>query len=153
MATKRGALVSICHGAGTYSFMAVLYGTTLITRLPGPLPAMNDPDHAALNRELGVNVRQILGLDSEQPPKAIAVFTAHWQTKHPTISASRESHLYYDYYGFPEEGYSITHNGKGSPEAAARVLELLGNAGFDAQLDTKRGAFSIQPVEDSMGIF
>jgi aromatic ring-opening dioxygenase catalytic subunit (LigB family) len=110
---------------------------------------MEDSHHSALVRELRQNVRQILGLDLEQPAKAIALFTAHWQTQNPTISASVESHLYYDYYGFPEEGYRITHDGKGCPEVARRVFELLQEAGFNAQLDIQRGALSIKTAENS----
>jgi aromatic ring-opening dioxygenase catalytic subunit (LigB family) len=115
-----------------------LLGETLTGTL-GPLPALQDHCHASLIRELVQNVHQILGLDAEQPPKAITLFTAHWQTHRPTISASEDSHLYYDYYGFPEEGYNITHNGKGSPQVAKRVSELLQEAGFEAQLNTSRG--------------
>ena len=41
--------------------------------------------------------------------------------------------MYYDYYGFPEEGYRMTHDGTGSPEVAGRVYELLKGAVFEAQ--------------------
>lgn len=105
----------------------------------GPLPALQDRCHTPLVHELRQNVRNILGLDSDQPPEAVVLFTAHWQSHQPAISASEDSHLYYDYRGFPEEGYSITHNGKGSPHVANRVFELLQRADFEPVLNTDRG--------------
>ena len=62
MASRRAALVSICHGAG-------------------PLPVLGDPSQEPLIRTLSQDIRKALRIDSDQPPKAIAVLTAHWQTK------------------------------------------------------------------------
>jgi 4,5-DOPA dioxygenase extradiol len=36
-----------------------------------------------------------------------------------------ENSLYYDYYGFPKKMYEITFKSKGSPEIAAKVVDLL----------------------------
>lgn len=77
-------------------------------------------------------------LDSEHPPRAIAVLTAHWQTKKPAISSSKKVDLYYDYYGFPD-GYDIKYPAQGEPEVALRAYEVLEDAGFEPRLDTQRG--------------
>ena len=119
MANRRAALVSICHGAG-------------------PLPVLGDPSQQPLIRTLSQDIRKALRIDSDQPPKAVAVLTAHWQTKRPAISASRKVDLYYDYFGFPG-GYDIEYEAEGHPEIAQRAYELLEEAGFEPRLDTHRG--------------
>lgn len=70
-------------------------------------------------------------------PKAIVVFSAHWETQGHiegmfnykrllTVVTSYESnHLLYDYYRFPEEMYKVKFESKGSPAVASRIVELL----------------------------
>lgn len=111
MATRRAPLVSICHGAG-------------------PLPILNHPSQKPLIRSLSQDIRQLLNLDSDHAPRAIAVFTAHWQTKRPAISASKSTDLYFDYYGFPPEGYDVEYNAEGDPDVAQRAFDLLEEGGF-----------------------
>lgn len=69
-------------------------------------------------------------------PKAVVVFSAHWET-HGQIEGTtglvmlilvmsyEENHLLYDYYGFPEEMYKVKFESKGSPAVASRIVELL----------------------------
>jgi aromatic ring-opening dioxygenase catalytic subunit (LigB family) len=47
--------------------------------------------------------------------------------------------MLYDYYGFPPESYQITWPAPGDPRLAARVRELLGQAGFATAEDRERG--------------
>jgi aromatic ring-opening dioxygenase catalytic subunit (LigB family) len=47
--------------------------------------------------------------------------------------------LLFDYYGFPPESYELTWPAPGAPELAARVRELLGNAGFASAENATRG--------------
>jgi aromatic ring-opening dioxygenase catalytic subunit (LigB family) len=47
--------------------------------------------------------------------------------------------MMYDYGGFPEHTYHIRYPAPGSPDLAARVKNLLSNAGLPAREDPQRG--------------
>ena len=74
-----------------------------------------------------------------QPPKALLVISAHWETKVPTVMTNPRPPMLYDYYGFPDAAYSITWPAPGAPELAARVCWLLEAAGFETARDDARG--------------
>ncbi|KAJ3032314.1 hypothetical protein HDV00_007689 [Rhizophlyctis rosea] len=71
-------------------------------------------------------------------PKAIVVFSAHWETDQEIEVMDYETnHLLYDYYGFPDEMYKITWESKGSHEVAERVVELLKKSNIPAKTITQ----------------
>lgn len=72
-------------------------------------------------------------------PEAIIVISAHWEESIPTIIGNSEPSLLYDYYGFPEEAYSIQYNLPGNPVLTQKVQELLKIAGIDAKIENNRG--------------
>lgn len=43
-------------------------------------------------------------------PKAIIIFSAHWETKEWTILDHDNPSLLYDYYGFPPETYNLDYS-------------------------------------------
>ena len=53
------------------------------------------------------------------------------QEKRPTLTSAAKPELLYDYFGFPEEAYSLKYNAPGSPQLAGRVAELLRYAYVD----------------------
>jgi 4,5-DOPA dioxygenase extradiol len=59
-------------------------------------------------------------------PRAILMFSAHWEQRPVTIAARRTVPLVYDFYGFPEKYYRVTYAAPGAPELARRVEELVG---------------------------
>ncbi|MFZ3069787.1 MAG: class III extradiol ring-cleavage dioxygenase [Anaerolineaceae bacterium] len=59
------------------------------------------------------------------------------KNSHPVGAASPA--MFYDYYGFPEEAYTITYPAPGSPELAQRIASLLQENGMPARVDAKRG--------------
>ncbi|KAI1307478.1 Extradiol ring-cleavage dioxygenase, class III enzyme, subunit B [Xylaria venustula] len=97
-------------------------------------------------------------------PKAIVVFSAHWEAGPDEIQVNTAlmTDLIYEcvlnllsyfrrcndlntkatysnsYYGFPPEYYKVQYPNIGSPELASKVIELLQNAGIKAE-GTKRG--------------
>ncbi|KAI0099880.1 Extradiol ring-cleavage dioxygenase, class III enzyme, subunit B [Nemania sp. FL0031] len=73
-------------------------------------------------------------------PKAIVVFSAHWEAGPHDIQVNTAvtNDLIYDYYGFPPEYYKVEYPNKGSPELAAKVIKLLQDAGIKAE-GVKRG--------------
>ncbi|KAI1122218.1 Extradiol ring-cleavage dioxygenase, class III enzyme, subunit B [Nemania abortiva] len=68
-------------------------------------------------------------------PKAIVVFSAHWEAgpRDIQVNTAVTNDLIYDYYGFPPEYYKVEYPNKGSPELASKVIKLLQEAGIKAE--------------------
>ena len=98
----------------------------------GPLPILNDPSHEKMihfMKNLSPNIRR---------PEAIIVFSAHWEENTVTIQSGREPELVYDYYGFPEEAYTIQYPSKGNPLLAEKIAQLFDRNGIEWRLDDQR---------------
>ncbi|KAF8543515.1 Extradiol ring-cleavage dioxygenase, class III enzyme, subunit B [Trichophaea hybrida] len=67
-------------------------------------------------------------------PKAVVVFSAHWQARRGNIEVNQAeaTELIYDYYGFPDRYYKIQYPNVGSKDLARRILKLLEKAGIPA---------------------
>lgn len=72
-------------------------------------------------------------------PRAILMVSAHWETPSLRVQTNPQPGMLYDYGGFPDFTYRIQYPSPGSPEVAARVLELLSDAGIEAGDDSERG--------------
>ena len=99
----------------------------------GPLPLLGHQGHAAMISFLQT-VTPMLG-----KPEAILVISAHWEEMQPTITSGANPALIYDYYGFPEESYTIRYPAPGDPALARRLHRLLTDEGVEAVLDDRRG--------------
>lgn len=96
----------------------------------GPTLAIENNEYTNFLKELGEKTK----------PKAIVVFTAHWESKITTISSIDTNYeMIYDFYGFQEELYSIKYGAKGSTETAAKIQQLLKSNDIESKLDIKRG--------------
>ena len=84
----------------------------------GPLPLMEDPGHANLNRFLRDYPAGI------ERPDAIIVFSAHWEEAEISITSAAAPPLLFDYYGFPPETYEYRYPAPGHPELAGRVGQV-----------------------------
>ncbi|KAJ5305836.1 hypothetical protein N7508_004851 [Penicillium antarcticum] len=73
-------------------------------------------------------------------PRAVVVFSAHWQAARDTIQVNTAeiTDLIYDFYGFPSHYYKEKYPNVGSKEVANKVLNLLRDAGINAE-GVKRG--------------
>src|SRR5467141_586002 len=58
-------------------------------------------------------------------PAAIVVISGHWETTPPSVNTAERPSLLYDYSGFPEHTYRLTHPAPGSPAVAAQVRAQL----------------------------
>lgn len=109
----------------------------------GPLPLLNDPDHADIIKSLKTRIPKLLDLKGPRRPRAIVLVTAHWSTAEPTISSGARHELLYDYYGFPPQTYELDYPAPGDPQVAAEVAEALRAEGFSGNhsvtLDADRG--------------
>ena len=57
----------------------------------------------------------------------------------PTVLTHQAPPLLYDYYGFPSEAYRLAWPAPGAPQLAARVRQLLNDAGVKSAEDSSRG--------------
>ncbi len=72
-------------------------------------------------------------------PRAIVMVSAHFETDGVAVVTDPAPGMIYDFGGFEPELYSMVYPAPGSPELAARVIELLEIAAFKPQKAAKRG--------------
>ncbi|HZG17726.1 MAG TPA: class III extradiol ring-cleavage dioxygenase [Candidatus Bathyarchaeia archaeon] len=72
-------------------------------------------------------------------PKAIVIFTAHWESPVQLISGASAYETIYDFYGFPDELYQVTYPAKGEPALAKKIQHLFADAGIPSEIDLERG--------------
>ncbi len=99
----------------------------------GPLPLLGDVSHKGL-----VTFMRHLAPDLGSP-SAILIISAHWEEPVATITGGVQPGLLYDYYGFPEESYSIEYPAPGAPQLAQEIEAMLQASGIEARLDNERG--------------
>ena len=99
----------------------------------GPLPLLGDKGH----REM-VNCLKSISAEIKKP-SAIIVVSAHWEENVATITSGKNPPLIYDYYGFPDESYTIKYPCPGEPLLAHQIHNLLKKAGISCNLDEQRG--------------
>ncbi|KAG2418939.1 hypothetical protein HFD88_002042 [Aspergillus terreus] len=97
---------------------------------------MYDTDHPAYHKLAQIG-REITG---KVKPRAVVVFSAHWQAGRDTIHVNHAemTDLIYDFYGFPSHYYKEKYPNVGSREIANKVIDLLRQAGINAE-GVKRG--------------
>ena len=72
-------------------------------------------------------------------PKAVLVFSAHWETSVPTVGMAASPPTIHDFGGFPEELYRLRYPAPGAVEAAGAAIELFAAAGMTAAAADSRG--------------
>ncbi|RMJ27131.1 aromatic ring-opening dioxygenase [Aspergillus sp. HF37] len=97
---------------------------------------MYNIEHPAY-RKLGEIGKEITG---RVKPRAVVVFSAHWQASRDTIQVNTAeiTDLIYDFYGFPDHYYKEKYPNVGSAEVAGKVLDSLSEAGIKGE-GVKRG--------------
>jgi 4,5-DOPA dioxygenase extradiol len=92
---------------------------------------MEDYDHPAYSKlqEIGKEITE------KVRPKAVVVFSAHWQAGRNSIEVNTADHvpLIYDYAGFPAHYYKVKYPNTGSKEISSKVLDALKTAGINAK--------------------
>ncbi|MFD2614342.1 DODA-type extradiol aromatic ring-opening family dioxygenase [Paenibacillus gansuensis] len=95
-----------------------------------PMMAIDDNECALFLQEYGRTLK----------PKAIVLFSAHWETEVTAISSSDEVYeTIYDFGGFPKELFEVVYPARGSSEVASVVAERFEAAGIDYVKNTNRG--------------
>lgn len=79
------------------------------------------------------------GLGNNLPnPRAILCISAHWESVRPMITSADHPETVHDFSG-PPSLFSLEYAVRGDPELADRIAGILGNRGFDAVCDARRG--------------
>lgn len=99
----------------------------------GPLPILGDGSHKAMIKFMTELPSQIA------KPETIIVISAHWEENVPTVLGSPHPEMFYDYYGFPDEAYSVTYPAPGNPQLASRIIRILKQTGINGRIDSARG--------------
>ena len=95
----------------------------------GPLPILKDPSHDKMIAFME-NLPKIIN-----KPDSIIVFSAHWEEDVVTIQSGNEPDIMYDYYGFPDEAYTLKYPCKGDSELAIRIADMFKDSGIKFSLD------------------
>nr|POE79371.1 4,5-dopa dioxygenase extradiol [Quercus suber] len=100
---------------------------------PNIMEETSHPAYAELQK-IGREITQTV------KPKAVVVFSAHWQggASQIDVNTAMSQGLIYDFYGFPAHYYEYQYPNEGSPALAEKVLTLLSQAGIKAE-GTRRG--------------
>ncbi len=95
-----------------------------------PTLALAESDYTQFLEDLGKRI----------VPKAIVMFSAHWENRTTTISfADGVLETIYDFGGFPDKLYQLTYPAPGSPELASKVEQMFQKQGIITAKDNKRG--------------
>ncbi|MFC4098641.1 DODA-type extradiol aromatic ring-opening family dioxygenase [Paenibacillus xanthanilyticus] len=95
-----------------------------------PMLAIEQTEYATFLGELG----------KQYQPKAIVVFTAHWETE--TLAMTYTDDVYetlYDFGGFPDELYQIKYPARGSKMVAEMLESRFAEQGIPVSRDAERG--------------
>jgi 4,5-DOPA dioxygenase extradiol len=72
-------------------------------------------------------------------PKAIVIFSAHWEDTVQTISTADTYGTIYDFSGFQDELYQMTYPAKGERLLSDKIHSLFAKQGIQSGLDEVRG--------------
>jgi 4,5-DOPA dioxygenase extradiol len=73
-------------------------------------------------------------------PKAVVLFTAHWESEVTRISSADGVYeTIHDFGGFPQALFDVEYPAKGSPETATKVAKRMEEHGLPYALETTRG--------------
>lgn len=103
---------------------------TLFVNHGAPTLALAESEYTRFLTDLGKRI----------VPKAIVMFSAHWEKRTTTISfAEGTLETIYDFGGFPDKLYQMIYPATGSPELASRVEQMLQKMGIKTDRDPNRG--------------
>lgn len=72
-------------------------------------------------------------------PRAIILFSAHWESRVQMVSDVGAYPMIYDFGGFPEELYRVKYPAKGDHELSQKIQHLLTAAGIPFEVEKNRG--------------
>ncbi|MFC0471456.1 DODA-type extradiol aromatic ring-opening family dioxygenase [Halalkalibacter kiskunsagensis] len=95
-----------------------------------PLLAIENNEYTQFLQQLGNTLPR---------PKAIVIFSAHWESQIQKVSRVDEYETIYDFGGFPDALFQIKYPAKGDEEITKELEELFTSQGVSYEIETKRG--------------
>ncbi|WP_100399184.1 DODA-type extradiol aromatic ring-opening family dioxygenase [Bacillus sp. FJAT-44742] len=95
-----------------------------------PILAIEDNDYTQFLEQIGRKYPK---------PKAIVVFSAHWESRTQKVSKVDEFETIYDFGAFPEELYRIKYPARGDHSITKEIEKCFLSRNIPYELDTKRG--------------
>ncbi|MEO2205571.1 class III extradiol ring-cleavage dioxygenase [Paenibacillus pabuli] len=95
-----------------------------------PALAVESNDYTRFLNQLG---------DRLPAPKAIVVFTAHWDCPEPSVTMDDTHQTLHDFYGFPSNMYTIDYPAPGQSELASEICALFTRSNLAHQPVRGRG--------------
>jgi 4,5-DOPA dioxygenase extradiol len=95
-----------------------------------PMLAIEDNDYTKFLNQLGQNLPK---------PKAIVLFSAHWESKNQMVSQVDQYRTIYDFGGFDPALNAIQYPAKGHAVISQEIEELLSENGISVETETTRG--------------
>ena len=80
-----------------------------------------------------------LGQRTLKPPRAVVIFSAHWDSPVQWLTADRRHETLHDFYGFPEEMYRIQYPAPGDPELSEAIGAMFHAYNLPYRLSEGRG--------------
>ncbi len=95
-----------------------------------PLLAIENNEYTQFLNELGKNMPR---------PKAIVLFSAHWESRAQKVSNVDTYNTIYDFGGFPPELYQIKYPAQGNQQISDEIQDLFKSNGIPFEVETERG--------------
>jgi len=105
--------------------------------MPSIFVCHGGPNLVLLNNDYTESLK---ALGKRYSPKAIIIFTAHWESPVLSISSTDDQYdMIYDFGGFQKELYSYSYPAKGSTKIAELLRSKLESHGIASRLNAERG--------------
>ncbi|MFZ7942869.1 dioxygenase [Neobacillus sp. 19] len=95
-----------------------------------PLLAIENNEYTKFLTELGQSLPR---------PKAVVLFSAHWESNVQKVSTVDQYSTIYDFGGFDEALYKIQYPAHGDQQLSKEIEELFTESGVPYELDSQRG--------------
>lgn len=95
-----------------------------------PLLAIENNEYTQYLNKLGKNMPR---------PKAIVLFSAHWESQAQKVSNVDTYNTIYDFGGFPPELYQIQYPAQGDQQISNEIQNLFKENGIPFEIETERG--------------
>ncbi|MFB4162251.1 dioxygenase [Alteribacillus sp. JSM 102045] len=95
-----------------------------------PLLALEDNSYTQFLHQLGEELPR---------PKAIVLFSAHWESPTQMVSEVEKYKTIHDFGGFPEELFRMQYPANGDPELAKEIENIFTSHNISFNVDTTRG--------------
>lgn len=77
--------------------------------------------------------------DHTPKPKAIVLFSAHWEEAVQTVSAAEKYETIYDFGGFQDELYEMTYPAQSDRQLIEQIQSMFAKQGIQSVMNEKRG--------------